>query len=94
MKLFIHMFLGFIAFGLIGDTFASGYPQPLTTYDIWCPPQEDTCIYTTLNEKSQRIYREDLPYVFPTIHGGTNCFREFCFDSQENVIGLNPDYSF
>lgn len=61
------------------------------TLDIWCDPQGDTCT-TPKGELS----REELPkhFKFADISAqGVDCMQELCYNQNQDVVGLNPEYS-
>lgn len=61
------------------------------TFEIWCNPQGDTCD-TELGE----FYRQDLAKHFPMAdiyNPDVWCDMEVCYNPQEKVVGLNPDYT-
>lgn len=61
------------------------------TYDIWCDPQGDTCDLT-IDGGSDQVSRERLPVYVPVASDTKNCSMEFCYNSTQDVIGLNPAY--
>lgn len=79
---------------------ANNYPEPMiynenhftkevngqVVYDVWCNPQADVC-----DLGSKEVTRHDLPKYMP-VRMTNNCIIEFCYDDQENIVGLNPDY--
>ena len=59
--------------------------------DIWCDPQGDTCT-TPKGELS----REELPkhFKFADVSAqGVDCMQELCYNQNQDVVGLNPEYS-
>lgn len=66
-------------------------PTANGTYDIWCDPQGDSCDLT-IDGGSDQVSRARLPVYVPLASDTSNCTMEFCYDSKQDVIGLNPDY--
>lgn len=62
------------------------------TYDIWCDPQSDSCDLT-IDGGSDQVSRARLPVYVPMATKVDNCSMEFCYNSNEDVIGLNPEYA-
>lgn len=63
------------------------------TYDVWCNPVGDTCnITTTVGDLE--VTRDKLPTYMAVAKGGLYCSLEFCYDNNNDIIGLNPDYTF
>lgn len=63
-----------------------------TTYDLWCNPKGDVCLYTDEQGTEYRLSREELPNYIPMADDTSDCFGETCVNAEMNVIGLNPDY--
>ncbi|MFC7091152.1 hypothetical protein ACFQH5_16530 [Halomonas salifodinae] len=59
------------------------------TYDVWCPPREDLC-HVTMQEEVIRVERDDLHEHIPVADNLRDCVMEFCYDINQNIIGLNP----
>ncbi|MCY1450654.1 hypothetical protein D9M71_674800 [compost metagenome] len=57
------------------------------TFQAWCNPQGDTC-----DVDNVAVSREKLPTHIPFSTDTSNCNLELCYNSDEDVIGLNPDY--
>ncbi len=66
-------------------------PSSEGTYDVWCDPVGDAC-NITIDGGSDAIARDRLPEYMPMAKDTSNCNLEFCSNSDEDVIGLNPDY--
>jgi hypothetical protein len=62
------------------------------TYDIWCDPQSDSCDLT-IDGGSDQVSRARLPVYVPMATIVDNCSMEFCYNSNQDVIGLNPEYA-
>lgn len=70
---------------LFGGQMAAATKQK--TFEAWCNPQGDTC-----DVDNNSVSREKLPAHIPFSTDTSNCNLELCYNSQEDVIGLNPDY--
>jgi hypothetical protein len=57
------------------------------TFQAWCNPEGDTCDVDNIS-----VSREKLPAHIPLSTDISNCNLELCYNSDEDVIGLNPDY--
>ncbi|WP_282397111.1 hypothetical protein [Pseudomonas sp. PS01298] len=66
-------------------------PTASGTYDIWCDPQGDSCDLT-IDGGSDMVSRDRLPVYVPIASDTGNCSMEFCYNSNQDVVGLNPDY--
>ena len=66
-------------------------PTATGTYDIWCDPQGDSCDLT-IDGGSDQVSRARLPVYVPLASDTSNCTMEFCYNSKQDVIGLNPTY--
>lgn len=62
------------------------------TYDIWCDPQGNSCDLT-IDGGSDMVNRDRLPVYVPMASDTSNCSMEFCYNSKQDVIGLNPGYA-
>ncbi len=60
-------------------------------YDIWCNPKGDDCFLTT-NSGGRKLTRERLRAHIPMADQTVNCSLEFCYNDDQDVIGLNPEY--
>jgi len=61
------------------------------TLDIWCNPLGDTC-----STPKGELSREALPkhFKFADANDSTlNCPDELCYNQNQDVVGLNPNYS-
>lgn len=67
-------------------------PTANGTYDIWCDPQGDSCDLT-IDGGSDMVSRDRLPVYVPMASDTSNCSMEFCYNSKQDVIGLNPGYA-
>lgn len=66
-------------------------PTAKGTYDVWCDPQSDSC-EITIDGGDDMVSRERLPVYVPMASVTNNCTLEFCYNSSQDVIGLNPGY--
>ncbi|MDM9586906.1 hypothetical protein [Pseudomonas asiatica] len=66
-------------------------PTSKGTYDVWCDPQDDSCSIT-IDGGDDMVSRQRLPAYIPMASTTNNCTLEFCYNSNQDVIGLNPDY--
>lgn len=78
---------------VVAPTTASVKATPSSdgTYDVWCDPVGDAC-NITIDGGSDAIARDRLPEYMPMAKDTSNCNLEFCSNSNEDVIGLNPGY--
>lgn len=75
----------------VRNTGADTSPAVSEKLDIWCDPQGDTCT-TPKGELS----REELPkhFKFADVNSqGIDCMQELCYNQNQDVVGLNPEYS-
>lgn len=78
------------AFGKSADVFnplegtTSADPE---VFDVWCNPLADVCSYG-----GDDFGRDALPDYFPMATDTSNCILEFCVNSDDQVVGLNPSY--
>lgn len=59
--------------------------------DIWCDPQGDTC-----STPKGELSREALPKHFKFADANDSsldCMQELCYNQNQDVVGLNPNYS-
>ncbi|HBO5770283.1 TPA: hypothetical protein L4599_002754, partial [Pseudomonas aeruginosa] len=66
-------------------------PTANGTYDVWCDPQGDSCSIT-IDGGDDMVSRERLPVYVPMAKAANNCTLEFCYNSNQDLIGLNPEY--
>ncbi|POA48296.1 hypothetical protein C1893_10565 [Pseudomonas sp. MPR-ANC1] len=59
---------------------------PGRIYQLWCDPQSDYC-----DLEGKQILRKDLPKYVP-FGGSDDCMLEICVNSNQEVVGLNPEY--
>lgn len=79
---------------LFGGALAANTPTPTIkathkTFDVWCNPVGDNCVLNT-----KPIARARLKAHVPLADDTSNCSLEFCYNDNDDVIGLNPDYTF
>lgn len=87
------LFGGSAAGGGTGKSTASqltATPTAKGTYDVWCD-QGDSCSIT-VDGGDDMVSRERLPVYVPMASITKNCTLEFCYNSNQDVIGLNPEY--
>ena len=78
---------------VVAPTTVSVKATPLAdgSYDVWCNPVGDAC-NITIDGGSDSVGRDRLPVYMPIAKDTSNCNLEFCYNSKEDVIGLNPGY--
>ena len=96
MKTFIHMALFYIAFGTVGEVWATPPATP-DILNIECSPRDDNCwVFTERGE--WQVPREALPWLVEWAPNPTpeTCYQEFCYrtDQLTDKVGLNPQYPF
>ena len=66
---------------------------PSQTYDVVCPKRDNRCDYKT-GKRTHVIERASLPRFIPLYRGAETqrCLLEFCYNEDQSVIGLNPEY--
>lgn len=62
------------------------------TYNVYCSPQSDTCLYTDGQGQDYDIPRDELNTIIPYAENTQDCIRTFCYNANQDVIGLNPNW--
>lgn len=73
-----------------GPSMTGGYNDG--TYDLWCDPRGDYCHYTADDGSEYKLTRDELLDYIPLAVDTSDCMMEVCYDTDMEVIGLNPDY--
>lgn len=63
------------------------------TYEVWCNPVGDSCKVTT-TKGSAEVDRSKLVAYLPMATNSSYCSLEFCYNDNDDVIGLNSEYQF
>lgn len=68
-------------------------PTAKGTYDVWCDPQGNSCSIT-IDGSDDMASRARLPIYVLMASVTNNCSLEFCHNSNQDVVDLNPERHF